>query len=353
MSWFRNWRRRKSQPAQRGRPRANRLVPSLESLEERAVPVVGWVDANNVLNLVAPGDRSLVILDNGTCEPGDIRVQWADSNSWNNLVWVYKVANGGGMLVPLNSLYVSDIQFTAVNTGSQSVVYSLYASPLEAGVSRLVEGRFSEPSSANPIFQAYVAGLDQNASLNINVNGDDGCDTLHAAVWGALRSGSHLGIQFNGEGGWNSIWVDAASAPLTIEAGATFWANLCGNDYASVNTARDPGNDIALDYSGLMNGNIQFNIQGGGGQEWLAAHLSFWSGSHGTVGSGSSNGRAALTSGDGTDQMDYLLWGDPSAVRLLNPSVTSLAFASTTLNYTASWFPGTSDFRDVTHLNPL
>lgn len=334
LSWFRNWLSPQSQPA-RGAGRSNRVLPRIEALEDRAVPAVvaGSVDSNNVLTLTewsTGRDNIVVILDNGTSSTGNIRVMFTDnSGQWSNLDFVTSQRS------------IWDVKFTTIYVRDASTIVTYQMSgPMQQGVYRQIDGQFAGGTNA---FVANVGGLERNAGLHISVDGGVDTDTLQAGLYGRLSEGSDLGISFNGGAAWDEISVDAGGTDrnFIIDAGALFWTNLSGNYYGHNEDAAfggvEPGNDVIFNYRGQMNGRIQYSLQGSIGQDYLSAHMSFFSGSRGSVGARSVSA-AELLGGAGNDHLDFRVWGAKTGgVTIYNPFADG-GTGTDHLDYTQDWF---------------
>lgn len=231
-------------------------VPRLEELEDREVPTVNMVVAENTLFIAPSRTKSLsfvgeriAIFDNGT-------------NGINNVI---AVGTSGRPFVP--NVAISDI----VVLGSRQddrVEYNL------TGDLRGRRGLFVDLGRGNDIFNGFLRrNLTASASMNISVRGASGDDRISSVTVAQLASGSSLDVFLDGGSGNDQV-RSLTTSFVGIAAGARFDAFVSGGS----------GDDnIQATYQGQMNGSAGLAVTAGSGNDVVTSLYSLTRGSTGSM----------------------------------------------------------------------
>lgn len=159
-------------------------------------------------------------------------------------------------------------------------------------------------------FTANVnAGLNHAVPLRIVANGAGGDDTLTANLAGNLWMFSSLVIDVQGGLGADTILVNASTAALHVNTFARLSVTASGYLHGQDNNAQDLGNAVELRYRGDLDGGLDFDLHGSGGQDEVSAEMDFTSGSTGAVGVRNDLRRAQVRGGGGDDRVEYVVRG--------------------------------------------
>jgi hypothetical protein len=247
-----------------------RFVPRLEVLEDRRVPVANFNVIGNTLIVTAPTTanqpgETITILDNG-------------GTGVNNIV-----AASGTTFVP--NVHIDNV-FVSTGRGNDRVSYNLTGD--------LLGSRFIGVSlgAGRDRFNAVVRrDLRSGASLNVNVSGGGGNDTLRMTQIGSLLPGSLVAFGASGGAGDDNLAFQSTNL-VTVNQGSAVLLNLAGGrGVDSINGT----------YSGQQNGVLNIAADGGGGDDNVFVDFEIFPGSRGVVAPSRVGGAA------GNDQLTFII----------------------------------------------
>jgi hypothetical protein len=195
----------------KSRKRANRFVPRLQALGERALPSVTFAEADGTLTIT--GDQaanSIAVADDGTGSAGGIVV----------------VADG--------------VTYASENSVASIVILS--------------------GSGADAVEYRVSGDLSSDRSVKVLLGNQH--DTFAASLVGDVLDGVTFDLLAKGGNGHDSLSVDATG--VDVAAGATMNVDLRGGN----------GHDtISIDYSGILTGAAAFSARGGNGKDILSGAI--------------------------------------------------------------------------------
>src|SRR5262245_21332593 len=252
----------------RGVPR--RFVPRLEVLEDRRVPVANFNVIGNTLIITAPTTanqpgETIAILDNG-------------GTGANNII-----AASNTPFMP--NVHIDNV-FVSTGRGNDRVSYSLTGD--------LQGSRFIGVSlgAGQDRFNAVVRrDLRSGSSLNVNVNGGGGNDTLRLTQIGSLLPGSLLAYSASGGAGNDTVAFQSTNL-VTVNQGSAILLNLAGGGGVDAITAT---------YSGQQNGVLNLAADGGGGDDHAFVEFEIFPGSRGVV------APSRVGGGAGNDNLTFII----------------------------------------------
>lgn len=329
----------------------SRFRPQLEALGERVVPALTVLSsANGVLEFLSVNsgtptksilNQGIVILDDGSGNPGNIRVTESVRTQEFNVgphsrqptrriatetfnldattagrhfhtVIVRDLTSPGEGSVAYamtGALRQGQERTVTVNSFAGAKTYVVALAGLEPGARMTVNANLSPGADT---FLLNTGEVGRGASLRVNANGGEGNDSMRVNVTAPIRSGAWVDVNMEGGGGRDTIMTDAWTKAPTIEPGATLWVDQAGYLFSN-NTFADGGNDVDFWYLGRMDGSLMFYLAGGGSGDGIQANLWFNSESTGTLGYPDPEGGTGtyMDGAGGDDSLRYLIRGAP------------------------------------------
>lgn len=278
----------------------NRARVGLEPLESREVMTVmpPTFTLGGIMTVTGDGGSDKIeIVDTGLTGAGQLHFR-INGGSWNAApvgVWRVAVDMGGG---------------------NDTVIYNMGRSfdaskpdGLGAAVNGKIAGRYAEIEanlgSGVDTFDATVHGTVAGPNgMRVLANGQNGNDTITGRLNGDVTGGAHMGFSFHGGETDNgvdfiNVYANDANNDADVAAGSVLWTNVSGG----------AGNDnIQYRYDGEVDGQVELDLEGDAGADWVRAEVTLDAGSLGRLGNG--NGRARVYGGDGDyDTADFFVFG--------------------------------------------
>jgi hypothetical protein len=263
------------------RPDRGRLVPQIETLEDRCVPAIfSFNPATGTLTVTGSNQRDVIaVQDDGTNNAGAVVVS----------------ANGATLFTSGPTAGVNQVHTIVINTlgGKDRVAYDLNGDMVANN--RSLNVTFGNGKGDR--FDANLNGNLVNSFLLLQVTGGSGGDRITNNVNGSLNGASFLGLLDKGGTGKDAIAVNATNS-VNIDPLAQLTASIDGG----------AGNDtINVNYEGQVQGALFLDAFGGAGNDRVSATLTFDGVSNGLVfGPVSPNsGKAAaqVRGGGGNDRL--------------------------------------------------
>jgi hypothetical protein len=234
-------------PVRRSRSPRGPFVPRLERLEDRLVLSVAVRQVGDTL--IIRGDdkpNHIIISDNGTGAAHNIQV-----------------AAGNGSTFTSGTDPVTKV-LVRTGKGGDTVDYNLTGSTASV--------------------------------MTVDVHLGKGADNFNGHLNGhALLSGANYKFAVRGGDGHNDLDF-SSGAGAAISAGAKLTVNEVGGDDAD---------HLSLAYDGVLDGRLNFHLDGRGGPDVLSANVNIRAGSKGTLGVAGDD--ATLSGGRGNDTLTYLV----------------------------------------------
>ncbi len=281
--------------------RTNRvaLAPSLENLEGRqlmtAMPHVRFQEivVGGAIELLIKGTKKadvIHIADNGSVATGNIRVTLGDGTVYTSKAAIKQIDVSAG-------------------AGNDQVTYNLTG---DLVASRTVH---IDLGAGNDQFAGQVTGnISTNGTLDLEVYGNTGNDTLSINQTGATKAGTFFPYLDGGAG--NDTISFKSTGDIAVDG--TVGPALLGG----------AGNDlITCDYAGVINGSYLYNmaIDGGDGNDNISVNVTPAASSTGKIGT-SAVTPAVVSGGAGNDNIRFAVVVDPAHTAL---RVNALVIGST------------------------
>jgi hypothetical protein len=265
------------------RPARGRVIPRIETLEDRCVPATFTFNgATGTLTVTGSNHRdAIAVQDDGTNNAGAVVV------SDNGTILFSSGPTAG----------VDQVHTIIINTlgGKDRVSYDLTGDMVANN--RSLQVKFGNGKGDR--FDANLDGNLVNSFLLLQVQGGGGGTRFTNNVNGSLNGASFLGLIEKGGHGKHTITVDATNT-VNIDPIAQMTVDLVGG----------AGNaTIGVNYEGQLQGALFFDALGGAGNDHVSARLVFEGVSNGLLfGPTSPNtGKAAATveGGGGNDRLSF------------------------------------------------
>jgi len=204
---------------------------------------------------------------------------------------------------------------------------------------KVTMGNGASYTSKRAISQVVIQGRGGNDQVQYDLTGDlvsprvvlaslgQGADQFTANIWGNINTTSALDLEAYGDGGNDTLTVNHTGATLT----GVFFPYLegdGGNDVLSYHGTGNIGPDanvgpgmsggngndtITVDYTGVIQGKYQHNltIDGGNGHDVLANTIHVLKGSSGVIGNDATT-TSLVQGGTGNDVITYAVTVDPA-----------------------------------------
>jgi hypothetical protein len=257
------------------------VVPRLETLEERALPVCFLSRLGPTLTILGSNLADQVaITDNGT---GDVTVQCDQETVAHPFIGIFTIdvkTLGGADLVTY--------QLTSSVFGNRTIKVDL-------GAGRDTFQAFLNQNNPLALTLNQHAVL-ANSSLDFNIFGRQGNDTLSVDLSGGftISNQARLGIRMDGGLGNDRLAVNATHGTNTVfSLDLTQGTNLAARGLLDVRLLGGPGFDRStFGFEGDLNGTLQLNTDGGLEADTTIANIDATTPSNGTVRARVRGGRA-------------------------------------------------------------
>jgi hypothetical protein len=262
--------------------RKNRIVPQLESLEDRNCPSFVAVDGHTLLIIGDNMANTISVMDSGNgMVTGTIDGQSATGTTIHNVV----IHSGGGddtlTYTLTNPLTTSE--HLQINMGSGKDTATLDFSPgiMDTRLKVDFSGKGGDDTLTTKV------GPIMDARVNFRANLGKGADTFDGTLLGNIMGDSAVRFLVQGGKGADTLGFHAAST--NIDAGASLNVNLLGGK----------GDDtINFDYTGVVLGQLRLNADGGKGNDTIKATVTLNAGSTGEF-------RGRVKGGQGTNNLTF------------------------------------------------